>query len=299
MRINLESGSEDWHLWRQKGVGGSDVPAIMGNSPWTTALELWKIKTGRAERPDLSDNFAVQRGIRLEPLARNAYEEKTGVYMQPDHYVYDGEPRFKASLDGITMDGSGLLEIKCPGKAVHEGCARGEVPAHYYDQMQWYLFVTGAKWCDFATFYRNPDDNDYQLNVYQVTPDKTRIEQLVAAASLFLDNIDSDIPPGMSDDDVIDLTEDTQWGVYEQELEKIDKELELVTAHRNQVVELMKKRAEYHSVKGSRYMVSRSMRQGSLDTAKWLKDSGYVVPEEYRKQGTIVRSIRKVKEDTA
>ena len=32
-------------------VGGSDVAAIFGVSPWTTPLELWMIKKGRMKTP--------------------------------------------------------------------------------------------------------------------------------------------------------------------------------------------------------------------------------------------------------
>ena len=36
-------------------VGGSDVAAIFGVSPWTTPLELWMIKKGRA-KPSVKAN---------------------------------------------------------------------------------------------------------------------------------------------------------------------------------------------------------------------------------------------------
>ena len=36
-------------------VGGSDVAAIFGVSPWTTPLELWMIKKGRM-KPKPKDN---------------------------------------------------------------------------------------------------------------------------------------------------------------------------------------------------------------------------------------------------
>ena len=51
--------NEEWLEARMHGpkgtipytVGGSDVAAIFGVSPWTTPLELWMIKKGRMKPP--------------------------------------------------------------------------------------------------------------------------------------------------------------------------------------------------------------------------------------------------------
>lgn len=51
---------------RKLRIGGSDAATIMGASRFATPYELWQIKTGLRDRPDLSDNEAVQWGNRLE-----------------------------------------------------------------------------------------------------------------------------------------------------------------------------------------------------------------------------------------
>ena len=43
----------DHALWleeRRKGIGGSDVAAIMGLSPWKTAYQVYQDKRGGGER---------------------------------------------------------------------------------------------------------------------------------------------------------------------------------------------------------------------------------------------------------
>ena len=35
----------DWLKERQKGIGGSDVAAILGMSPWRTPYQVWEEKT--------------------------------------------------------------------------------------------------------------------------------------------------------------------------------------------------------------------------------------------------------------
>jgi len=51
---------------RNQYIGGSDVAAVMGMSPYHTPVELWRLKTGRA-KPDNSNAGAKRRGKILEP----------------------------------------------------------------------------------------------------------------------------------------------------------------------------------------------------------------------------------------
>ena len=59
-------------------VGGSDVAAIFGVSPWTTPLELWNIKKGRMKPPKKANANQLEMGHLLEPIAAHWYAKKTG-----------------------------------------------------------------------------------------------------------------------------------------------------------------------------------------------------------------------------
>ena len=59
-------------------IGGSDVAAIFGVSPWTTPLELWMIKKGRMKPPKKSNADQLQMGHLLEPIAAYWYAQKSG-----------------------------------------------------------------------------------------------------------------------------------------------------------------------------------------------------------------------------
>jgi len=37
----------EWHAARKKGLGGSDIAAVMGVSPWQTPMDVWLSKTGK------------------------------------------------------------------------------------------------------------------------------------------------------------------------------------------------------------------------------------------------------------
>lgn len=62
---------EDWLEYRKKGIGGSDVAAIMGISPFATIRDLFYNKTGVQpviQEEEESNWVAKEVGHRLEDL---------------------------------------------------------------------------------------------------------------------------------------------------------------------------------------------------------------------------------------
>src|SRR5579864_9325515 len=106
--LKLVQGSPEWHAHRAKSRNASETPAVLGVSPWVTPYQLWLARTGRAQS---GVNMPMKRGAELEVAARAAYEKRTGLIMEP-LVVADGV--YSASLDGVTLDGDIVLEIKAP-----------------------------------------------------------------------------------------------------------------------------------------------------------------------------------------
>jgi putative phage-type endonuclease len=121
----LHQNTPDWHRWRQQGIGASDAPVIMGDGAFKTPRTLWSIKTGRMQEG--AAGLAARRGRELERLARRVYEQQTGTQMEPLCLVHDELEWMRASLDGLSFDGSIVLEIKCPMSfARPHSCATGK-----------------------------------------------------------------------------------------------------------------------------------------------------------------------------
>jgi len=148
--VKLVQGSAEWHEHRRNHRNASETPAVLGVSPWMTPYQLWQIKLGLVE-PEVTG--AMLHGTQLEPQARAAYEALTGHVMQPLVLV-DGE--FSASLDGLTLSGDRVLEIKCPFKrrdsTLWKAAAEGRLPEHYAWQVQHQLMVTRAEIADVYVF---------------------------------------------------------------------------------------------------------------------------------------------------
>jgi putative phage-type endonuclease len=156
-RVTLNQGSEQWKAWRREGIGGSDIVAILGLSPYDdhTREVVFREKVHRIER---EGNFAMHRGQRLEPHARYAYERRQRCSAPPACVEADGTPWARVSLDGLCHDGAAInrqwwiLELKCPNWQTHDLALNGIVPEHFEVQCQWQMLVAGLDRLDFASF---------------------------------------------------------------------------------------------------------------------------------------------------
>jgi len=145
-RGSMEQNTTEWLEWRNKGIGASDAPIIMGVSPWKTLYKLWIEKT--TGKSDFQGNEATERGHALESLARESAEKQLSRVFIPHCAEHKKYPWMRASLDGISMDQE-ILEIKCPYKpsrpdSDHQKTKEGKIPEKYWPQLQHQLEVYGA-----------------------------------------------------------------------------------------------------------------------------------------------------------
>jgi predicted phage-related endonuclease len=167
---NIEQGSQEWLDIRFTKITGSDAAIIMGNNPWKSREQLLQCKRGLIVE---EINQKMLEGQRLEPIAREIYENMTDVEMKPSIHVgtcelesLDRVPELfmkekyweplkyswaMASVDGLSTDGYLLLEIKC-GKKSYDQAKKGFIPDYYLDQIQHCLWLTGAEACDYMAF---------------------------------------------------------------------------------------------------------------------------------------------------
>ena len=93
---------EDWLDYRRRGIGGSDVSAIFGTSPFRTARDLYYDKLNIASVEDDEGNWvAMEMGHLLEPLVAKIFERKTGyrVYQIKKMFQHPQYPWMLADVD--------------------------------------------------------------------------------------------------------------------------------------------------------------------------------------------------------
>jgi putative phage-type endonuclease len=192
-------GSAAWFAARCGRVTASRVADVVaktktgwGASRANYAAELIAERLTGVTAPGFS-NSAMLWGTDQEPVARAAYEARTGVTVDLVGFVDHPEIAMSgASPDGLIGD-DGLLEIKCPNTATHLDTLLSEtVPGKYVTQMQWQLACTGRAYCDFASFDPRLPPN-MALFVRRIERDVSLILELESEVAAFLAEIDAKV----------------------------------------------------------------------------------------------------------
>lgn len=155
---------EEWLAYRQKGIGGSDVAALLGISPWRTARDLFYDKLNIAVVEDHEDNWvALEMGHLLEPLVAKIFQHRTGykIYQIKKMFQHPKYPWMLADVDYFVElpDGTtAILEIKTTNyNAKDNWWLDGEetIPAYYESQGRHYMAVMDVDRCFFCCLYGN------------------------------------------------------------------------------------------------------------------------------------------------
>jgi len=179
---NLEQQSEEWHEFRAKHLGASEISYVMGQNPYKSAYRFWLEKTGQVERD--KPNKAMQRGTEMEEEARNRFIHISETFYEPCVGESTKWKVASASFDGISEDGDYILEIKVPGEKMYNQMFKDHMPRMYFLQCQWQLMVSGAKKCTFFVY-----KSEHENYSYEVFPDKKLHSEMLGYAMLFWDMV--------------------------------------------------------------------------------------------------------------
>jgi putative phage-type endonuclease len=192
--LSMPQGSPEWLAARAGKVTASRISDVMA-SKTTAAYRDYRaqivaeILTGQPQESGFT-NAAMQWGTEQEKFARAEYElacdwtvDEIGIVLHPTI------ERGAASPDGLVST-NGLVEIKCPKTATHlQTLIDKKQPRQYENQMLWQMACTGREWVDFVSYDpRLPED--LQLFVHRFDRDNKRIEEIEAAVTQFLSEVD-------------------------------------------------------------------------------------------------------------
>ncbi len=181
---------------RRKGVGGTDVAAILGLSPWKTPLDVYNDKLGLAD--DSPETLPMRMGKFLEPQIAREYVLATGRNITHDgeFVVHPEHPWMLANIDRRCTDGDERgVECKSVGRwtSLDEWGPEGtdEVPIVYLVQCAWYMYVTGRPVWDLAALI-----GGHELRIYTIAANKRLADRITEAAGCFHhDHVLANNPP--------------------------------------------------------------------------------------------------------
>lgn len=156
---HLDTGeaNPDWLALRAGKFTGSNFYIMFGNGETKRKLILEKATEQILGKPCNKNHYTnddIIRGIELEHVARELYICET--FNNVEEVAFIEKDEFSGcSPDGLVGE-DGLIEIKCPKDTVFvEQKTSGKIKLDYYIQMQYNMFISERKWCDYIAYNEN------------------------------------------------------------------------------------------------------------------------------------------------
>ena len=284
--IKLQQGSDEWKAFRKKRIAASDVPIIMGVSPYKTPYELAMEKLDL--KKDEKYSRVMQLGHYFEPRIRARVEIDMNLSF-PDVVLFKKDiPWQMASLDGFNADTSEFLEIKYMGDKNFEDVKQTGPLDHHMPQLEMQFHVTGAKKGYYIPYTLDKEQRSIkEYAVIPIEPNANLRKEMLPAIEAFYKQVilEQDLPePG--ERDIMEVNNPDLILAAEEYLKLTSRAKDLEKS-----IEALKEKL----FEGTSYPVCRIkdlkitsyMRKGNVDYKK--------IPgidwEQYRKPSTLCRRI--------
>jgi putative phage-type endonuclease len=154
----MEQRTKEWFEARAGRITASSVGAILCHAPYATRDDVMRrmVREYHGAPTEFEGNIATEYGTRNEAGALTEYIMETGNAVEQVGFI-NLEHWAGCSPDGLIGEDGGL-EIKCPfglRKDVAPSFKPLKEQPHYYDQVQFSLWVTGRQWWHFYQWSPN------------------------------------------------------------------------------------------------------------------------------------------------
>lgn len=197
---------EDWLEYRKRGIGGSEMSAILGMSKWSSPYSVWAEKLGFTAAREASE--AMRQGTDLEEYVAQRFSEKSGLKVQRKNafIMNDNYPHIFGNIDRKICGQNAGLECKTTSPYNQNLFTPGEFPRQYYAQCVTYLAVTEYERWYLAVLIFGTDFKVYQLTTIaddtcpiwcdaSLYVDKSEFAALKDAAEGFWHYVETETPP--------------------------------------------------------------------------------------------------------
>ncbi len=167
-----------WLKERQRGIGGSDAPALVLSPEqykWSRPIDIWKSKVELIVTPD-EPSLAAEIGTELEEFIAKKFAKATGLPVRRDkrHFIHPEYPFMVGNIDRKIVGQRWGLECKTTSAFNKNAFTEETFPLHYFVQIQHYLAVTGWEKWYLAAIILN-----FKFVWYEVPRDDAFIEQVL------------------------------------------------------------------------------------------------------------------------
>lgn len=190
---NYRPGSAEWLAARADGLGGSEIAAVLGLSPFESRFALWHRKAGRI--PPVAETDEMYWGSQLEDVVAAEFARRhpelrvrrTGMWRNRARPYQLGQPDRTA--------GRQLLECKTARFDDEWGePGTDEIPVYYRAQVLWYLDTLGRDECHVAVLISGSDYREFLVRY-----DPADAARMRAAAVEFMASLEAGERPDIDD----------------------------------------------------------------------------------------------------
>jgi len=196
-----DPNSPEWDAARAGyRIGGSEVAAIVGLSPYDSRYSLWMRKAGLIGKKTINSEMQwgtlLEDPIRAEWLRRHPEAHLVpGTHRGAGTWLHRADERFLANPDALVIRNRRreVLEVKTSdsSQAWQWGpTGTDQIPPYYLTQTRWYLHCLGLDTCHVVVLIGG---NDYRE--YTVRQDPGDVDWMVTEAIAFLDSLEAGTPP--------------------------------------------------------------------------------------------------------
>lgn len=181
-------------LDRQRYLGGSDVAAILGISPWRTPLDVYLDKVEGKQPDDPAKAQIFRRGSRMEPYILDLLTEEHGIQIvnRGQRYLDQQHDFIAAEIDAEAATGENI-EVKSANQFAAKMWGAewtDEIPVYYTAQAMHGMMVHPADATIFPVLIGSDD-----FRVYRVERDDETIAAIRAKEVEFWDRVQRRDPP--------------------------------------------------------------------------------------------------------
>ena len=186
--------TEEQKIARKNGIGGSDMPIILGLSTYKTPYQLYCEKKGIIQ-PDTEESNFQYWGNQLEPVIRKEFAKRNHVkVLTPKetitHPFYDF---LRGNIDGYIPKWNSIFEAKCSHAFMAKnwgdsGC--DVIPMEYLVQVAFYCCITNSDSAHIAVLIGG---NEYRE--FKYSRDLDLENNIINSAANFWHAIQNDMAP--------------------------------------------------------------------------------------------------------
>lgn len=207
-----DPGSPEWDQARRGRLGGSEIAAVLGLSPWQSPFALWHHKAGNI--PGQPPTPRLRVGQLLEDAVCTLFVERTGHFLRrtgmwanrerpwqvaaPDRFIV-AAPRGRSPLgvfEAKTADRSAAFEWG-PDDTTQTGFTwdpdtgqwLGNIPPYYVAQVLWYLDTFGLDVAFVGVLL------GFEYRQYRIQADPESADLMRTEARTFLDSLEAGQAP--------------------------------------------------------------------------------------------------------